>query len=135
MHAVFSDLVNLILLRLQGGGEGLNIVVLTVQFGELPALSLDLLGILLALGISIVAAVLVGVFTATSTRVALMGTFFWALLGISVALLLIPLIWTGDVVVHGLPLFTALIGAFAALLIRQLLFGGGFRRRRAVVAD
>jgi hypothetical protein len=129
------DLANLILLRLQGGGSGLQVVVLTVQFGELPALSLDLLGIILTLGISIVAAVLVGLFRGGTTRVALLGTFFWALLGISIFILLVPLVWTGDVLVHGLPLFTALLGAFVALLIRQLVLGGGFRRRRAVVAD
>src|ERR1051326_4100514 len=95
------DLANLILLRLQGGGSGLQVVVLTVQFGELPALSLDLLGIILTLGISIVAAVLVGLFRGGTTRVALLGTFFWALLGISIFILLVPLVWTGDVLVHG----------------------------------
>ncbi|HEU5367540.1 MAG TPA: hypothetical protein VFU69_03710 [Ktedonobacterales bacterium] len=133
-HPFVLDLTNLILLRLQGGGSGLQVVVLTVQFGELPALSLDLLGILLALGISIVAAVLVGALTGV-TRIGFLGTFFWALLGISVFIMLVPLVWTGDLVVHGLPLFTALIGAFVVLLIRQLLLGGGFRRRRAVAAD
>ena len=132
-HPFLADLTNLILVRLQGGGAGLQIVVLTVQFGTLPALSLDILGILLVLGISIVAAVLVGTFTGGYTGLALMGTFFWALLGISVFILLVPLVWTGDVYVHGLPLFTALVGAFVALLIRALLFGG-FRRRRPAVA-
>jgi len=135
MFAAFlADLTNLILIRLQGGGSDLQILVLTVQFGTLPALSLDLLGILLALGISIVAAVLVGAFTRTATLVGLLGTFFWALLGISVFILVVPLVWTGDILVHGLPLFTALVGAFVALLIRQLLIGG-YRRRRPVAAD
>jgi hypothetical protein len=133
-HPFLADLTNLILLRLQGGGSGLQILVLTVQFGTLPALTLDLLGILIVLGISIVAAVLVGAFFGGYSSIALISTFFWALLGISVFILLVPLVWTGDVYVHGLPLFTALIGAFVALLIRQLLVGGGFRRRRAVAA-
>ncbi|HLV98301.1 MAG TPA: hypothetical protein VKT82_06445 [Ktedonobacterales bacterium] len=133
-HPFLADLTNLILIRLQGGGSGLQILVLTVQFGTLPALSLDVLGILLALGISIVAAVLVGAFTGGYRSIALIGTFIWALLGISVFILVVPLIWTGDVYVHGLPLFTALVGAFVALLIRQLLVGGGFHRRRAAAA-
>lgn len=135
LTAFLADLTNLILIRLQGGGSGLQILVLNVQFGTLPVLSLDLLGIILALGISIVAAVLVGAFIGGPTRIALLGTFFWALLGISVFILVVPLVWNGDVMVHGLPLFTALVGAFVALLIRQLLVGGGFRRRRAVAAE
>ena len=134
-HPFLVDLTNFILVRLQGGGSGLQILVLTVQFGNLPVLSLDVVGILLVLGISIVAGVLVGLFTGGPSRVALLGTFFWALLGISVAILLVPLVWTGDILIHGLPLFTALIGAFVALVIRQLVFGGGFRRRRAIAAD
>ena len=134
-HPFLADLTNLILVRLQGGGPGLQLLVLNVQFGTLPALSLDLLGIVLVLGISIVAAVLVGAFFGGGTRIAILGTFFWALLGISVFILLVPLVWTGDILVHGLPLFTALIGAFVALLVRQLLTGGGFRRRRVVAAD
>ena len=133
-HSFLADLTNLLSLRLQGGGNGLQILVLNIQFGTLPALSLDLLGILIVLGISIVAAVLVGAFTGGYRSIALLGTFFWALLGISVFILLVPLVWTDDVYVHGLPLFTALIGAFVALLIRQLLVGGGFHRRRAVAA-
>ncbi len=132
-HPFLAGLTNLILLRLQGGGSGLQLVVLTVQFGTLPALSLDILGILIVLGISIIASVLVGAFTGGYTGLALLGTFFWALLGICVFILLVPLVWTGDVYIHGLPLFTALIGAFVALLIRALLFGG-FRRRRPVAA-
>ena len=134
-HPFLSDLTNLLSIRLQGGGSGLQLLVLNVQFGTLPALSLDLLGIVLVLGISIVAAVLVGAFLGGGTRIAILGTFFWALLGISVFILLVPLVWTGDILVHGLPLFTALIGAFVALLVRQLLTGGGFRRRRVVAAD
>ena len=135
VHPFLADLTNFMLVRLQGGGDGLQVLVLTVQFGNLPALSLDLLGILLVLGISIVAGVLVGFFTGGPSRGALLGTVFWVLLGISVAILLVPLVWTGDLLVHGLPLFTALIGAFVALVLRQLLLGGGFRRRRAIAAD
>jgi hypothetical protein len=107
-------------------------LVVTAQFGTLPALSLDLLGILLVLEISIIGAFLVSLLTGPTT-IDLIGTFLWALLGISVFILLVPLVWTGDLLVHGLLLFTALIGAFVAPLIRQLLLGG-FRRRRPAVA-
>ena len=130
LHPLVSDLTNFLLLRLQGGGSGWQILVLTVQFGTLPVLTLDLLGILLVLLIALVAAVLVGFFTGGPSRTALLGTFFWALLGISVFMLLVPLVWKGDILVHGLPLITALLGAFVALLLRQVLLGGGFRRRR-----
>src|SRR6185312_10416120 len=80
VHPFLAALTNFILVRLQGGGSGLQIVVLTVQFGNLPVLTLDVLGILLVLGISIVAGVLVGFFTGGPSRSALLGTFFWALL-------------------------------------------------------
>ena len=134
LQPYLGDLTNFILIRLQGGGSGLQVLVLTVQFGTLPALSLDLLGILLVLGISVVAAVLVGFLTGGPTRIDLLGTFLWALLGICVFILLVPLVWNGDLLVHGLPLFTALVGAFIALLIRQLL-SGGFRRRPTAAVD
>lgn len=134
LHPFVSDLTNFFLLRLQGGGSSLQVLVLTVQFGNLPVLTLDLLGILIVLGISVLAAVLVGALTGVPTVGTLLGAFFWTLLGISVFILLVPFVWTGDIFVHGLPLITALIGAFVALLIRQLLRGGGFRRRRPVIA-
>lgn len=53
------DLTNFLLIRSQGGGSFLQVLVVTAQFGTLPALSLDLLGILLVLGISIIGAFLV----------------------------------------------------------------------------
>lgn len=130
----FLDLTNLIMLRLQGGGSGVNILVFTFQIGDLPALSLDLLGLLLVLGISVVAAVLVGMLTGGPSGIGLLGTFVWALLGIWLFIVLVPLVWNGDVRVDGLPLFTALVGAFVGLLIRQLLHGG-FRRRHIASAS
>lgn len=134
LHPFVSALTNFLLLRLQGGGSGLQALVLTVQFGNLPVLSFDLLGILIVIGISALAAILVGALAGGPTAGTLLGTFFWALLGISVFVLLVPFVWTGDILVHGLPLITALVGAFVALLIRQLLRGGGFHRRRPVIA-
>lgn len=76
---------------------------------------------------------LVSMLTGGPTVIDLVSTFLWALLGISVFILLVTLVWTGNLLVHGLPLFTALVGAFAALLIRQLLLGG-FRSRRPKVS-
>ncbi len=123
------DLTNFILIRLQGGGSNLQALVLTIQLGNFTALSLDLLGILIVLAISIVGAFLVSLLTGGPTVIDVIGTFLWALLGISIFILVVPPIWNGDLFIHGLPLFTALVGAFVALLIRQLL-SGGFRRRR-----
>lgn len=130
----FLDLTNLILLRLQGGGSGLQVLVFTFQIGDLPALTLDLLGLLLVLGISVVAAVLVGLLTRGPSGIGLLGTFIWAFLGIWLFIIVVPLVWDGDVRVDGLPLFTALLGAFVALLARQLLHGG-FRHRQAASAS
>lgn len=132
LQPVLLDLTNIVLLRLQGGGSGLQVLVVTAQFGTLPALSLDMLGILIVLAISIVGAFLVSMITGGPTVIHLVGTFLWALLGISIFILLVPLVWAGDLVVHGLPLFTALVGAFVALLIRQLV-SGGIRSRRPTV--
>jgi hypothetical protein len=132
LQPVLWDLTNIVFLRLQGGGSGLQVLVVTAQFGTLPALSLDVLGILIVLAISIVGTFLVSSITGGPTVIHLIGTFLWALLGISVFILLVPLVWTGDVLVHGLPLFTALVGAFVALLIRQLVLGG-IRSRRPTV--
>src|SRR5690348_9212719 len=68
LHPLVLALTNFLLLRLQGGGSGWQILVLTVQFGTLPVLTLDLLGILLVLLIALVAAVLVGFFTGGPRR-------------------------------------------------------------------
>lgn len=123
----FADLANLFRFQLEGGGSGVKLLVMTFQIGNWPALQLDLLGLVLVLGISVVAAVLVGWLTG-GVRGGLLGAFIWALLGIWLFVIVVPIVWNGDYIVDGLPLITALVGAFIALLVRQL-FHGGFRRR------
>lgn len=125
----FADLVNLFRFQLEGGGAGVKALVLIFQIGNWQALQLDLLGLVIVLGISVVAAVLVGLFTG-GVRGSLLGAFLWALLGVWLFVIVVPIVWSGDYIVDGLPLITALVGAFVALLVRQL-FHGGFRRRAA----
>lgn len=128
-----APLANIFLLHLDIGGDGLRFLVLTIQIGDWRPLQLDLLQVLIVLGISILASILVGAMTGWSTG-SLLGAFFWALLGIWLFLVFLPLVWTGDVLVAGLPLFTSLVGAFVGLLVRQLLHGGFHRRRVAPAA-
>jgi hypothetical protein len=125
----FADLVNLFRFQLEGGGAGAKALVLTLQIGNWQALQLDLLGLLIVLGISVVAAVLVSLLTG-GLRSSLVGSFFWALLGVWLFVIVVPIVWSGDYIIDGLPLITALVGAFVVLLVRQL-FHGGFRRRAA----
>ncbi len=131
-HSFLAPLANIFLLHLDIGGDGLHFLVLTIQIGDWRPLQLDLLQVLIVLGISILASILVGALTGWGTG-SLLGAFFWALLGIWLFLVFLPLVWTGDVLLAGLPLFTSLLGAFVGLLVRQLLHGG-FRRRRVAPA-
>ncbi|HEY7122802.1 MAG TPA: hypothetical protein VH540_02520 [Ktedonobacterales bacterium] len=131
-HSFLAPLANIFLLHLDIGGEGSHSLMLTIQIGDLRPLQLDLIQVLIVLGLCVLASVLVNALTGWGTG-SLIGAFFWALLGIWVFLVLIPLVWTGDILVAGLPLFTSLVGAFVGLLVRQLLHGG-YRRRRVVPA-
>jgi hypothetical protein len=63
-----------------------------------------------------------------STPGGLLGAFLVSLIGIWVFITFIPLVWTADILVDGIPLFTALLGAALSLIIVNLLFGG-FRPR------
>ena len=110
------------------GGPGARFLVLTFQIGDEPPISYDLLQLLLILGISIVAAVLLERLLWRSTPGGLLGAFLISLIGIWLFITFIPLVWKGDYYIDGIPLVTALIGAFLSLLVVHLLFGG-FRRR------
>jgi hypothetical protein len=120
-------LANVFSMSLSVGGEGAKLVVLTFQIGDAAPASYDLLQLLLILGISIVAAVLVERLIWRTTPGGLLGAFLVSLIGIWVFITFIPLVWTGDVLIDGIPLFTALLGAALSLLVWNLLFGG-FRR-------
>lgn len=126
-------LANLFFVSLNIGGPGVKFLILTFQIGDKPAISYDLLQLLLILGISIVAAVLLERLLWRGTPGGLLGAFLISLIGIGLFLALIPLVWKGDYYIDGIPLMTAIIGAVFSLLVVHLLFGfwrhDGVRRR------
>jgi hypothetical protein len=121
-------LANLFFVSLSIGGPGVKFLVLTFQIGDEPVVSYDLLQLLLILGISIVAAVILERLLWRGTPGGLLGAFLIALIGIGLFLALIPLVWKGDYYIDGIPLMTAIIGAIFSLLVVHLLFGA-FRHR------
>jgi hypothetical protein len=126
-------LANLLFFSVNIGGPGVKFLVLTFQIGDGPTVQYDVLQLLLILGISIVAAVLLERLLWRGTPGGLFGAFLISLIGIGLFLALIPLVWKGDYYVDGIPLFTALLGAFLSLLVVHLVFGfwrhDGVRRR------
>lgn len=116
-------LANLFFVSLNLGGPGVKFLVLTFQIGDEPPVSYDLLQLLLILGISIVAAVLLERLLWRGTPGGLLGAFLISLIGIGLFLALIPLVWKGDYYIDGIPLMTAIVGAFFSLLVVHLLFG------------
>ena len=127
-------LANLLFVSLNLGGPGIKFLVLTFQIGDEPAVSYDLLQLLLILGISIVAAVLLERLLWRGTPGGLLGAFLISLIGIGLFLALIPLVWKGDYYIDGIPLLTAIVGAIFSLLVVHFLFGAfrhgeGPRRR------
>ncbi len=127
-------LANLFFVSLNIGGPGVKFLVLTFQIGDEPTISYDLLQLLLILGISIVAAVLLERLLWRGTPGGLLGAFLISLIGIGLFIALIPLVWKGDYYIDGIPLMTAIIGAIFSLLVVHLLFGfwrrhDGLRRR------
>ena len=88
----------------------------------------DGLQLLLILGISIVAAVVVEKLAGRSTPGGIFGAFLIALIGIWLFLAFIPLVWKGDYDVDGIPVITAVIGAIVSILVVHLLTGS-FRQR------
>jgi hypothetical protein len=121
-------LANLFFFSLGIGGDGARFIVLTFQIGNAEPVQYDLLQLLLVLGISILAAVILERLLWRGTPGGLVGAFFISLIGIWLFITFVPLIWKGDISVDGIPLFTAIIGAILSLLIVHMLFGR-FRRR------
>ncbi|HEY7349051.1 MAG TPA: hypothetical protein VH599_12130 [Ktedonobacterales bacterium] len=116
-------LANLFFFSLNIGGSGVKFLVVTLQIGDAPPIQYDLLQLLLILGISIVAAVLLERLLWRGTPGGLLGAFVISLIGIWVFITFIPLVWRGDYYIDGIPLITALTGAILSLLVVHLLFG------------
>jgi uncharacterized membrane protein YeaQ/YmgE (transglycosylase-associated protein family) len=110
-----------------GSQSGPKFVVISVTLFD-QTLTYDGLQLLLILGISIVAAVLVERLAGRTTPGGIFGAFIIALLGIWIFLTFIPLAWRGDYDVDGIPLITAVIGAIISILVVHLLTGS-FRKK------
>jgi uncharacterized membrane protein YeaQ/YmgE (transglycosylase-associated protein family) len=110
-----------------GGQSGPKFVVLSVTLFN-QTLTYDGLQLLLILGISIVAAVLVEKLAGRVTPGGIFGAFIIGLIGIWIFLTFIPLVWEGDYKIDGIPLITAVIGAIVSILVVHLLTGS-FRKK------
>jgi len=110
-----------------GKASGPKFVVVSMTLFN-QTLTYDGLQLLLILGISIVAAVLVEKLAGRATPGGIFGAFLIALIGIWLFLAFIPLVWKGDYDVDGIPLITAVIGAIVSILVVHLLTGS-FRQR------
>jgi uncharacterized membrane protein YeaQ/YmgE (transglycosylase-associated protein family) len=94
------------------------------------SITYNLLDLLLILGISIVAAVLVERIAGQSTPGGLVGAFFIALIGIWVFITFVPLTWNQDFRAPNthVPLITSFIGATLSILLVHF-FTGAFRKK------
>jgi uncharacterized membrane protein YeaQ/YmgE (transglycosylase-associated protein family) len=92
----------------------------------------NLLDLLLILGISIVAAVLVEKIARQTTPGGFFGAFLIALIGIWIFITFVPLTWNQDfkVPTTHVPLITSFIGAVLSIMVVHF-FKGIFRRREA----
>jgi uncharacterized membrane protein YeaQ/YmgE (transglycosylase-associated protein family) len=110
-----------------GRESGPRFVVLSVTLFN-QTLTYDGLQLLLILGISIIAAVVVEKLAGRATPGGIFGAFIIALIGIWIFLTFIPLVWKGDYNIDGIPLITAVIGAILSILVVHLLTGS-FRHK------
>ncbi len=90
----------------------------------------NLLDLLLILGISIIAAVLVERLAGQTTPGGLVGAFFIALIGIWVFITFVPLTWNQDFRAPNthVPLITSFIGATLSILLVHF-FKGAFKKK------
>ncbi|SRR5579885_3614456 len=123
-------LANVFSFHLDIGGSGDNFVLITVQIGDLRPISYNWIQLLLILGISIVAAVVVERMAGLKTPGGILGAFIIALIGIWVFITLAQLTWNKDVFVEGIPLITAVVSAVLSIIVVHFLTGG-FRKKKA----
>jgi hypothetical protein len=117
---------NMLHVHLNAGGQGSHFLQLTLQQGQHPLLqvSLDALQILLVLTIAVVETLLIALGRDRARPLRLIASLFWSLLGIGAAALLVPLVWSGDYKIDGIPFFTTIGGGLVALIVFHLLPGG-----------
>lgn len=106
-----------------------DFLAITVSFGGY-SITYNLLDLLLILGISIVAAVLVEKVAHQTTPWGFFGAFLIALIGIWLFITFLPLTWSQDLKVSGthVPLITSFISAVISILVAHF-FKGVFGRR------
>jgi uncharacterized membrane protein YeaQ/YmgE (transglycosylase-associated protein family) len=90
----------------------------------------SLLDLLLILGISVIAAVLVERIAGQTTPGGMFGAFLIALIGIWIFITFVPLTWNQDFRIPGthVPLITSFIGAVISIFVVHLLTRG-FRKK------
>jgi uncharacterized membrane protein YeaQ/YmgE (transglycosylase-associated protein family) len=121
-------LANLFFFSLNIGGEGVKFLTVSIGVGNNAPVQYDALQLVLILGIAVASAFILERLLHQRTPGGLLGAFLFALLGIAVFITFVPLVWEGDVSVDGIPLISAIVGAFLALLVAHLLAGGGGRK-------
>jgi hypothetical protein len=121
-------LANLFFFSLNIGGSGAKFLTVSIGVGNNAPVTYDLVQLLLILGIAVASAFILERLLHQGTPGGLLGAFLIALLGIALFITFVPLVWKGDVLIDGIPLITAIIGAFLALLVAHLLAGGTKRK-------
>ena len=111
------------------GRDFADLLSITVSLGGYT-ITYNLLDLLLILGISIVAAVLVERLAGQTTPGGLFGALLIALIGIWVFITFVPLTWNEDFKVPNthVPLITSFIGAVISILVVHF-FKGAFRKK------
>lgn len=106
-----------------------DLLSITIGLGKYT-ISYNLLDLLLILGISIVATVIVEKIARQTTPGGFFGGFLIALIGIWIFITFVPLTWNQDfkVPTTHVPIITSFIGAVLSILVAHFL-RGVFRRR------
>lgn len=106
-----------------------DLLAITVSLGGYT-ITYNLLDLLLILGISIIAAVLVERLAGQTTPGGLVGAFFIALIGIWIFITFVPLTWNQDFRAPNthVPLITSFIGATLSILVVHF-FKGAFKKK------
>src|SRR5260370_15669677 len=108
-----------------------DVLAITISVAGYP-ITYNLLDLLLILGISIIAAVVVERLLHQTTPGGFFGAFLIALIGIWLFITFVPLTWNQDFKVPSthIPLITSFIGAVLSILVVHF-FAALFRRRSA----